>query len=709
MTTAGMREVDVPETGQIIEVPQGWDDTAVEREKRKFADWYKQHLETPSDVPQADDPTYRTRTSGDDPWYTRWGRNLYNFAYGTGEAGAAVGDVVSNIPEAFNNDVNYFADVAGGTKDPTKYENYSAPVSDAYAGAAGDPYKGYGPAQEFGQVAGPAVVEALLTEGASLARGRTPSFGDFTRRAVTRATRDTALGVGGGEAGGKIAEQLGVDPDLGRLLGGALVAPAASAAFRHGTSAMFSEPGGITRRRLETIDRVNSDLAAAGRGDEQIPPSVGMIGNKAAGTAEDVTGRTIFSNQAAKTRRQQFTGIEAATEQALQEARGRPSTGPITPESIGRETGTAVSSAKGKVSQRIQTIQDALEKDIGTTSRVDLSNTLNELDAIIADRAGTGTDLRNQAADIKAKILSNRIPVKKGKKTTLTPPGYGAIKDERSLLGQRLDKNGVPLSQKVQSGAYSGLTADMRETANQSGVPTSRFDADQAETERLYNQKKVLKGQEPKGRTEGQVYGKTLGAEGVSQLEPLFEHMPAEARKSLADDVELALRRSNAGQPVNPETFKPENLAAWRTLDPERKRLLAQGNNAIIRKLDDAAEVANMDVIRGGKRTRPGANTNTLGSGSAYSLPVLLGALKAPVLTGLSVLGPRYAARALTSPQFARMVANPAMSIPDLMARAVVGGVSGVNSPFSDTPSERRNRKRQAEEDAQYKRERGIQ
>lgn len=685
----GTRQVEVPDIGVMLEVPSDWGQEQVDRRIREFQAWYPEHIKgNGSGVPEPTPYEYRDRNASDDPWYMQGVYNPLAYLRGTGQSLATVGDILSTVPTTLANDVRA---MTGAFGPPT---NYSAPVSKAYDAVIPQMPKGYETAETLGEITGPALVEAAVS---GRPRGIPYRFG-----------RDVALGIGGGEVGGEIASRVGGEEyrDLGRLFGGAVGAVGVPATLRRSTSKILSEAGGETPRRLETIDRLNRDLTGAGR--PEIPPSVGLIGNKAASTLEDITGRTIFSQDAARARRQQITGIEAATEDALQKARGRPSAGPITPETIGRGAESAISTAEGRITQRIQKIQNDLENQIDPKSPVGLKNAVDELTDIVSRPKEYSLAIRQQAADLRAQILQNRvmtpqhpIPPYTGKRPKapqqVTPgtAGYGAIKDVRSSLGRTLDKNQQPLAKAVQERGYTGLTKDMEEAAAAQGVSPEDFAAAQAETKRLYGQREEVGKLE--GKTEGATHSRTAGAKGVEHLDPLLEHTPDEALTMLVDDLELKLRRGNAGGPVDPTTFDTRALEHWRTLDPRRKQIITGGNSQIARQLDDAADVATMEEIRGGRRTRPGVTGSTMGASLNYGLPALMTGIKG-LAAGAATLGiPKIVGKMMTSPGFARMVAKPGMSVGDILSRAVGGATAGAN--VKETPEERLKKRQQGEED----------
>ena len=679
------KTVRVPDTNIDLEVPDEYGPEEVARHVREFQDWKAK--QQPSEIPQVDPYTYHhVDPYAEDSWLTRAGKGLGAFAYGTGRSLATAGDILASAPTTLYNDILAMTGQGverdpGGKITSSNYADYKAPVTQAYEATVPAKPEGrtYQSIADVGEVAGPAVVEALLTEGTSLARGRTSPL-MFPVKAAARTARDVGLGVGGGEVGGEVAARIGGEEnrDLGRLLGGATMASTVPALARVTASKMLLSPDSLGK--LRKIDAANASLPA----DAQIPPTIGLIGNKSASALEDVTGRTIFSQDAARAREQQFRGMETGVQQAAEGARGGPATGPITRETIGTEAGTAISKAQDKVTARIKQIQTDLENKVGATSPVGLQNTVRELDDIILNPKQYDTGTIQQARDLRGQILSNmQRPAGAGSKRTRISAGtagYGATRKTRSKLGRMADRNQRPLEKAVQDRAYGGLTQDMKEAAARQGVDPEDFAHAQTETTRLYNQQSELE-KLPGTKGEATTHQKTVGGTdtSVQHLAPLVEHTPDEALKLLADDLELRLRGSTAGGPVRPDLFEPKNLERWRSMSPDRKALLAKNNPDVIQQMDNLADVATMETTRSGRRTRPGTTGSTMGVSMNYAIPGAVGLAKS-LAAGIGTLGiPKAVGMLVTSPRFARSLADPQGTISNLLAHAVGGGSAASN------------------------------
>jgi hypothetical protein len=709
------KTVSMPDMGVEFDVPDTYDEPAIEAAKARFRQWYPQHLDSgTSGVPGSDSGEfdYHNYDPARDMGWGEWaGNEAYALGRGTGKLAAYAGDTLWN---GLKMGVNDYLELTGqgSTGAPAGATNYSDPtypVSQAYGENVPAVTKGFEGTETAGEIAGPAIIEGLLTEGRSFLRN--PSWGGIPAgvvRTAARATRDVGLGYGGGELGGMAAANIGGEKyrDLGSLLGGAALSVGAPTLARIGVSKMLTTPESLGR--LKTID----DYNAGAPPEAQIPPTMGLVGSKSAGTLEDITGRTIVSQGAAEARRQQFTGMEEGARQALADARGGPAAGQITKEGIGGDAEVALASTQGKIKQKVQGIQDPLEQRIGETSPTSLANTFSVLGNIIRNRLGVGAGTRNQAADLLDSLRANlgsKTVRQGGKRTRVsTPAGYGAIKDERTDLGQKLDREGRSLKKGLQRQTYAGMTEDMKATAQAQGVSPAEFDAAQAETTRLMKQGGI--NEKLTGSTQGETYNKTVGKVGTRHLSPMHEHSPDELVALLADDVELRLREGSAGLEADPELFNPKNFQHWRSLSPERKAILSRNRPDVVRRMDDLAKVGKWEEIRGGRRTRPGITGSTMGATLNYALPALAGAaaghfgLVPAAITAGAAITPKLVADALTNPQTVRtLVKGGGPGLAQILARAT--GSTGGSLGGRDTPLDVQQRD---ERDRQFRRDMGL-
>jgi hypothetical protein len=686
------RTIRVDETTDL-EVPDEYGPEETDRYVREFQAWREQQQAHPSEIPQSTEFDFGSvDPSQEDPWWKKGLKTVGSYARGTGQSIASVGDVLANVPEAVRNDIRYLS----GSKDPL--EEYSTPVSDWYSGTVPAQPKGslYENAAFAGEVTGPAIVDAALTRGRSLAKGDIKPW-QFIPKVATRAARDVGVGTVGGEAGGQIAATAGGEKyrDVGKFVGGMVSPEAAATTVRKTAANALMSPQ--SEGRLKRIDEYNAGLPP----EQQIPITVGTVGKKPAATIEDVTGRSLVAPQAEAARRKLYENVEGGAQREIAKARGGPASGDITPQTIGLEAQEAIKLADQRATTRLQLIQNELEAKVGSESPTSLTNLAAELKDIVSNPKTHSAELIAEAKELRTEVMKNlQRPTTTGRRVTAGTAGYGAIKEVRSRLGRMLSRSGQGYSTGLKKTAYKGLTKDMEEAAAMQGVPPEEFAATQAETAKLAGQKEGLEALQPgPGQGETSTYRKTVGQGSTQHLEPLEAHTPDELVKLVADDLELRMRKGQAGAAdVNPEDFDPKALQHWRTLSPDRKRLLSRNNPQIEEKMDALADIASYETARPGQRTRPNKSGSTLGTslwtgafpaggaglgGIAYMLdqPALATAL----LAG-GIYGPRYVGKKFTDPNVVRdLVKARNEGIGPTLARAVSrpsvgGGAAAVNA-----------------------------
>ena len=588
-------------------------------------------------------------------------------------------------------------------------------------------------ARMVGNVAGPAIVEGLATGGLSI-----PGALTGLRRGIA-----TTVGtIGGGEGGRLVDQSLGGTGEIGSVVGSVLgggVAPGLTTqAGWRGMSTAFTDAK--SAGRVAVIDRLNKLLPA----DQQIPISLGLVGNKLAGGIEDATAAQPFAGGPAYSAREaQYLGMDAAGKKIAEGMRGQPSAPEgINPSTMGqgvRDTATAADQAAAikqeatygpmKATVGPETVlppgnlRTALQNQAaGATAGVDLNTPQHFLDLIDQNAARTlpggapkvadpaleaslqaqlaraqanlasakpGTPLHT-AASRSVSDLTNAIDANRG-------PTFQDLIKLRTVSANRLDP-ATDFTKTSLLDTKSALTDAQKEVALSKGVSPQEFDQVNAEYGRLADQRNIfdkLTDNAGQGEAYNQLFTGTA-AQNLDRLRALREHAPDQLRQILADQFEAKMRGQGAGLSPNAETFTATKTGPqwWKGLPHETRQATAPG----MTQVDAGALAAAMrSDARRPTRTAPGAGGNTLGLGSIFgnvgnagtsALAALAGGPVAGLATAVGIPAAAYmTGRMFTNPNFVRRVVNPGpwtkgQSLSRILA-ASAGGVGPMNYPPS--------------------------
>lgn len=725
-----MASVFLPD-GSVIQVDPAWGPEEVQRRVREHQATNPQKTpvipENPADLtetsgprPEGSAPAVPDPSQHDD-WGTYIDKHV-KAAVRQGVGGiASTGDFIKNF--AIDPLVTDYQALTGG---PVPVEEvYDQPVREAYERNVipmpeGSAYKQTG---DVAEIIGPAVVETLLTgspKSGPVAPTLKEAFKQVPKqvaknvvKTTARTAKDAGAGYVGGEVGGAIGEKVGGEQGrlFGTLLGGA-GAPAGTSKLAK-TAEKTAFTNARSKDKLDTIEDFNR---RRGPNVPELKPSLGLIGTSGASLLEDLTGRGVVSGKVAQeSRRGQYAALEAGVQDVAEQVRGRPARGHFTGEDLGVDSDRMARDAQATIDQKITTLQNDLEQQVGSLTPTDPTFFENRLNSLIANR-GVGEHIKDDARQLLRELKRN-YPTRNikvldpatGNMVDVTieePPAYGAVKDVRSDLGRSLDAQGRPLKKSVMARGYKGLTEGMREAAVHKGVPADQFDEIQKRTRDLYRQAnhvEKITGVSPdpekpsRPRSERAAYNAVFGGQdkrSIDQLTPFVEHTPDQLKDLLADSLELRLRgESNAGLPQpEPETF---DISAprkeWKNAPTSFKETYTQGDPNKQAQLDNITKIAGADETRSGARTVPGKKGSTMGataqvlSGPAIGAvlgqlhggdlsSLLTGAVVAPALAiGTNAIASRY----MTNPNTARRILNPQ---PSGIVRPVAGAVGGLGA-----------------------------
>ena len=540
------------------------------------------------------------------------------------------------------------------------------PLTDVYNKNVAAPVEpGYERMNDITAMLAPAVIESAVTLGAGApaaiatmgartgVRGAVQSAKQLAgagARTGARAATTTGLGVGGGTVGGEVGEYVG--GDVGRELGsfaGSLAAFPAANAYKSAVKSRYFDPDSADT--LNAINRLNMPSAEGGA-DAGIPVTAGILSPKRLGAKEDQLARQpIIGRKVIETRRGQYSGIDEAKKNVIEQIRGREAGGPITKESLGNDIRAMLADAETTVDVKMSNLQEALAQNVGLLTPTDAMHIEGTLGKLAKER-GTSDALRSQADRLRAQIRKDYdLNITDTGVPTPTMP-YGAAKDIRSNIGAQLPDEG--LARKVEAPTYGSLTEMMREAAEQRGI--TNFDDIQTRYSNWKTQKDAIT--EMRGKStdpEAGAYSSLVGGGSkgsIKQLKPFEEHSPAALDQILADALELHTRGPNAGRPVDPELVDPKAMVReWGSRSDEFKDFYTKNNPTLRKLLDDITTVSQAEASRAGKRSVPGGPGSTIGEGQdpKPGLAALLAErIGGPALSVLS-LGAVPAVRAVKS------------------------------------------------------------
>lgn len=538
----------------------------------------------------------------------------------------------------------------------------------------------YETARSISSMVAPVVVGGGLGRYATanpLALAKTAA-GDLAKTGALAAGAKAGEAVGDAVIGGDFGK------DLGSFLGGGAVPASKTAALAVGNRMLTDQ---TSARRLAAVDFLNRHLGP----DEQLKPSIGLVGSKFAGQIEDAAAGTPFGGgPALDARYNQYAAFDRLAGDIAGNLRGQAPSGPISRATVGNAAANAGQQSAENLRTRISNAEQGLEDAIGPASGVDISGIRNVVNNFVKSNT-VGSELKDaprarmsileQDRNIEIDpILGAALRAAQPTSVALgqavrdaieanTGVSYGALKDWNSLNGRSIDGM-VPLATQIAKPMYGATVDAMRETARRVGgdALANQFDAVRGETARLHNGP-IPVAESIGNKNEGAAYNAVFSptnAQSPSIIRDLQEGAPAETRRMLADNMELQLRGSSAGHPAqNAETFNTKNAAKWLGSLPQETRHLYSGTdrgralpgNQDLFDLMNALQLLNEGDIRRPTRTLPGGGGNTLGApGQMYTAPVA-GALamlaagpsgwKRLPAAALGAVGPSLLARAM--------------------------------------------------------------
>ena len=316
---------------------------------------------------------------------------------------------------------------------------------------------------------------ALLGGGAGAVRSAIAAAPTMLRSIVpaarTLATTVAVPTVGahfGGEAGGAIADRLGLDPQTGALLGslvGGGGAAAGPGAFDRYTHWKYSDQG-----------RPNAPEIAAAAERQGVTPTAGMLGNTDIQAAERQLaakpGAMSYINDRRQTAQQQMA--DALDRAAV--ARGSTDVAP-TSGSIGYNVADAARAGRDQLADISSAGQQRLMNQVGPRTPADVSGVLAAMEAI-RQRTDPGTA---QPIDARMGTLRQMLPRDPEGNVISSEVPYERLKDWRTNLRER-SQNYDPVPGRFAGQIYDATTGAMRDAAESSGVSPQMFDNVQART-----------------------------------------------------------------------------------------------------------------------------------------------------------------------------------------------------------------------------------
>jgi hypothetical protein len=640
--------------------------------------------------------------------------NAGEFAHGAGEGVASLADLPSRAGTGIANLYNRAA---------------GKPLAEPQLTGAVDLYNKYVPpvpgyrdsaARVAGNLAGPLIVTGGL--GAPAAGARLPEIVSTLTSGAARTGVNAGLIKGGSELGGAVGHAITGGEGgqtYGELLGGGLAVPVGGYLGREALSRGLTNPGGpaSSAARLRAADQIN------------VPPSLGLVGNKLAAYLEDALSVFPYGGGPSyAARRAQYGALDAAARENAAQLRGAPRTGPISKAGLG-EQGIGVATTADR------NIQDAIDYQyndpvVGLHGQIDPATGQPRLPratpvSVVAERAARAsmlddplTDLATQGPTIRhfgqMSDVNSRFPVDQALDQTLraqraqaaaplpanatpadvaaqqallaridsdiwdnTGPSFQVERSQRGY-GTRTD-TGVALDAGMRRAIRVAQTQTMRDAATRAGIPAGVFDAIEQRASELMDQRDAIGSLTPDrlGKTipQGEAYTKLFGGSGqanLDQMRALAEHDPRGLAQLMADQYELQTRGPvAAGTPdASPETLDPGKASAWWSQQnhPDVRDLYAP-NPALAERMN-ATDLLMRAAKTQPTRTLPGKGGNTLGGPGILSgiTSTGIGGLVA-ALTG-SPIAPAAIAAALGTPALARFIGNRFTS--DQFTRSIV-------------------------------------
>jgi len=633
----------------------------------------------------------------------------------------SLGEGVARIPETlvapFSNLGGLIA--AGAQKltgQPVAIAPPPTPISDTYNKVL-PPDPNFPVTREVGNVAGPAIVEAF--DPLAIRPPMSPAA------STGRAAVQTGATIAGQQAGGAIGQAVGGDTGekIGEgvgSVGGSVVAPAIVS-----TSARTLRPS-LTDE--DTPQRIQSFDATG------VPVSMGGVGSKQAGFLEDSTaGIPLAGKPAYDMRRAQREAMDQNVINAASDVRGGPYQGPgISEANIGQDVIDAAKQAFETTKYKGDATLNPIYDQAGRNLPVDQTQELTTLEGIKrGEQPGYGRkgvqEIINRTNDTRLDplnppkvvdpgleaLLQTRLAQEQARLQNARTSGqagtaqanidaisqqiaanrgstFQEVVDQRSRVGDQVE--GLPaIDQPTQLDIKDAKTETLKNAAQLAGVPPAAFDAANAEYGRLAGQREILK-PVAKNTNQGSAYTQVFGGSGKDNLtlqKALNENTPDPTMANiLANNLELKMRGPGAAgsQTPDPEAVNPSaGLKFWQGLDDSIKSQIAPMGSAVRAKLDNLMTVYGSELRRP-TRTLPGKGGNTMGGPLALlalmsGVGVGGGIVGGGTGTGLGALAPvagtYLLSKALTNPNFTRMVANPPGFLPSSeLTRLLTGAVA---------------------------------
>ena len=544
------------------------------------------------------------------------------------------------------------------------------------------------------RVAGPAIVEAASGGGASSAV--LPSL----LRVPVRAAATTGGTMIGGEVGRQADLAAGGDGTRGQSLGSIIFGGVVPSVTNQGAWKFGSH--------LLTDDESAARLAAAKIAN--VPPSVGLVGNKFAAGLEDATVAQPFAGGPAyNARRAQYEALDAAARDIAAQTRGGPSTGDIDKSTMGQQVRETAAIADKNAVAAQNARMNPLYEQAGRDLPIDQTTQLDQMDTIRRGsqpqyRAPVQTEIDNVNASrfdpenapkvvdpgLEAQLQMRLSQAQRRLQGARTSGDAQAAQSDIDSVSQELDRNrGQTLQEAVESRSFTGKKIDgqvpltarqtiatkqaqtqaIKNATTLAGVPPEEFDAANRDYGLIAGQRRKLIQPltEEKTAGQGEAYNKLFtgtARSNTDRIAALNRFAPGPLQQVMADELETRLRGAGAGNPPNPETIGPTVKTApdWWENTPEPTRAIMRPDGPQLAAL---LETMRADARRP-SRTVPGAGGNTLGLGSIFGNVGTGGATALSALAGGPIAGAVTAAgiplaawgtgKAFTNPNFVNRI-----------------------------------------------------
>lgn len=253
---------------------------------------------------------------------------------------------------------------------------------------------------------------------------------------------------------------------------------------------------------------------------------------------------------------------------------------------------------------------------------------------------------------------------------------FGALRQVRSLIGRQIDEpllsQGASVQQQGLRRIYGALTADLSAAAQAAGpeaaerlATADRFTRQWMNTAAKTMQKLAAFDADEKAFR----FAMTASRDGGTGLARMRRHFLPEEWDVVAGSVLSRLGKATPGaQDATGEAFSVATfLTNWSRLAPEAKQALFGGKRyaALAPRLDDLVEAASS--LKGMQRLANTSNTGhvLIGYATLSTVMAALGGLTTGDLQGagagiaFGLVGPRVAARLITSPRFVEWLTTP--------------------------------------------------